>query len=380
MMNIEINHFFLKVLTNSLDTPQTNLLGEKLNPNFNVYRESGFYSKMPLPRKTAADVLLKYFKTDEEIVELFTIMLRNEGTRFYNSILNIWGKEEFIKILSKHKWIFDPDLTRFFIDPFYEHEINFLKDIRIIDLRPQDAPIKNIIKGIEKICSKMSVQDLEWRITLRLYDLEPQIGDLIRKILDMLLARQNLQVFTNEMYVCLKELAINASKANYKLLFERYVTKRQGVSTEKDYYHFIRLFKAEIEEHGNKRLLELAREKDRFINITFQSTRESIAIWVTNNENISVIEKNEILKKIGKGEFKFELPADDDSDISEGAGFGLNLILGILRAFSTDPDPLKIVFYPDFIKIGFMLYRSELSEENQKRAAQKAQELQKPAK
>lgn len=379
MLNIEINHFFLKVLTNSLDTPQTNLLGEKLDHDFNVYKESGFYSKMPLPRKTAADVLLKYFKTDEEMVQLFTIMLRNEGTRFYNSILNIWGKEEFINILKRHKWVYDSDLTRFFLDPFYEHEINFLKDIRIIDLR-SEVPVKDIIKGIEKASAKMSVLDLEWRITLRLYDLEPQIGELIRKILDLLLTRQKLQGFTNELYVCLKELAINASKANYKLLFERYVTRRQGVNTEKDYYHFLRLFKAEIEEHGNKRLLELAREKDRFINIAFQSTRESIAVWVTNNENISLVEKQEILKKIGKGEFKFEIPADDGSDYTEGAGFGLNLILGILRTYTKDPDPLKIVFYPDFIKIGFALTRSELSEENQKRAAEKAQENPKPTK
>jgi len=377
MLNIEINHFFLKVLTNSMDTPQTNLLGEQLDRNFNVYKESGFYSKMPLPRKTAADVLLKYFKTDEEIIRLFTIMLRNEGTRFYNSILNIWGKEEFINILKRYKWIFDPDLTRFFLDPFYEHEINFLNDIRIIDLR-SEAPIKNIIKGIEKASSKMSVQNLEWRITLRLYDLEPQTGELIRKIIDLLLTRQKLQGFTNELYVCLKELAINASKANYKLLFEKYVARRQGVSPEKDYFHFLRLFKAEIEEHGNKRLFELAKEKDRFINITFQSTRESIAIWVTNNETISVIEKQEILKKIGKGEFKFEVIADDGSDYTEGAGFGLNLVLGILRSYSKDPDPLKIVFYPDFIKIGFALNRSEMSEENQKRAAEKARENPQP--
>jgi len=372
MANIEINHFFLKVLTNSLDTPQTNFLGEQLDSNFNIYEVSGFQSRMPLPRRTAADVLLKYFKTDEEMVRLFTIMLRNEGTRFYNSTLNIWGKEELINILKRYKWIFDPDLTRFFLDPFYEHGINFLKDIRIIDLRT-DAPIKNIIKGMEKASAKMSMRDLDWRITLRLYDLEPQIGELIRKIIDLLLARQNLQAFTSELYVCLKELAINASKANYKLLFERYVTRRQGVSTEKDYIHFLRLFKGEIEQHGNKRLIELAREKDKFINITFQSTRDFIAMWVTNNDTISVVEKQEILKKLGKAEFEFKIPAGDDSDYMEGAGFGLNLILGILGAYSKEPDPLKIVFYPDFIKIGFELLRSELSEENRKRAAEKAQ-------
>ncbi len=32
VMNIEINHLFLKVLTNSLDTGQTNYLGERLDP------------------------------------------------------------------------------------------------------------------------------------------------------------------------------------------------------------------------------------------------------------------------------------------------------------------------------------------------------------
>ena len=371
-MNVEINHFFLKVLTNSLDTPQTNFLGEQLDSNFNVYKESGFYSNTPLPRKTAADVLLRYFKSDDEMVRLFTIMLRNEGTRFYNSTLNIWGKEEFINILKRYKWIYDPDLARFFLDPFFEHEINFLKGLRIIDLR-SEVPIKKIIKGIEKASAKLSVQDIEWRITLRLYDLESEIGELIRKIIDLLLTRQNLQAFTQELYVCLKELAINASKANYKLLFEKYVTRRQGVSTDKDYFHFLRLFKGEIEQYGNRRLIELAREKDRFINITFQSTRDSIAMWVTNNDNISVIEKQEILKKIGKGEFQFYIPDDDDSDYAEGAGFGLNLILSILRTYSKDQEPLKVVFYPDFIKIGFELFRSELSEENLKRASADAQ-------
>ncbi|TFH40641.1 MAG: hypothetical protein E4G96_07120 [Chrysiogenales bacterium] len=369
-MNIEINKFFLNILGNSLETGQTNYLGATLDPNFNVYTESGFYENSPLPRKTAAEVLMRYFTKDEEIVDLFTIMLRNEGQRFYNATLNIWGRDEFFQILKRYKWIFDPALMKFSRDPFYEREINFLKKIRVIDFR-YEVPIKNIIKGIEKASAKMSVKDLEWRITVRLYDLDTNSGELIRKILVLLLSRQNLQGFMNEIYVCLKELAINASKANYKILFEKHVTRPQGVTPDKDYVHFLRLFKKEIEEYGNSRLFELARQKDQYINITFQSTIDAIEVWVSNNQNISLIEKKQIMEKIKKTGVRYDENQDDDDEYTEGAGFGLNMILSILTSSSKDPEPLKVIFYPDSVKIGFTLLRSELNEKKLKISSEK---------
>ncbi len=370
-MNIEINKLFLKVLTNSLETGQTNYLGAMLDPGFNVYTESGFYTNAPLPRKTAAEVLLGYFKEEDQVARLFNIMLLHEGQRFYNAVLNIWGRDEFLRLLKRYKWIYDPALVRLSRDPFYEREINFLKEIRIIDLR-RDIPVKDIIKGIEKTSAKMSVHDLEWRITLRLYDIDAESGELIRKILLLLLSRQNLQEFMHEIYVCLKELAINASKANYKILFEKYVTRRQGISPDRDYVRFLKLFKDEIEQNGNKRLLELARQKDQYITITFQSTIDSIEVWVSNSQNISLIEKQQILKKISKNEIQYNKEAEPDDEYTEGAGFGLNLILSILRSSSHDPEPLKVIYYPDFIKIGFELLRSDLREKSRKAAAEAA--------
>jgi hypothetical protein len=359
-MNIDINHLFLKVLTNSLDTGQTNYLGERLDPRFNVYRVSGFNDNAPLPRRTAAEVLINYFKSEDNIVRLFTVMLENEGKRFYNAVLKVWGKQDFINLLLKNKWIYDPEINRFLLDPFYEHEINFLKKIRILDLR-HEADIPAIIKEIKKASATLSVRDLEWRITIRLYDMESQTGELIRKILDMLLARQNLQEYTHELYACLKELAINASKANYKILFEKYVARPQKVTQEKDYSHFLRMFQEEIEKNGNRRLIELARQEDRFINITFQSSFDSVAIWVTNSQNISLIEKQALLKKLKKGEFKNRDTFGEEPEYAEGAGFGLNLILSILKHYSNNEEPLKVVFYSDFIKIGFELTRAELT-------------------
>ena len=112
-MNVKIYNLFLKVLTNSLNTSQVNYLGERLNRKFNVYKLSGFGPKMPLPQRIASETLLNYYNTEEEVVELFTHLLLNEDNWFYNTTLHIWGKEDFIALLKKHKWIYNYELMRF---------------------------------------------------------------------------------------------------------------------------------------------------------------------------------------------------------------------------------------------------------------------------
>ncbi len=366
-MKIAIKRLFLQVITNSLNTQQVNYLGELLDSNFNLYTESGFRSSMPIPRQVAAQTLLDYFDDEEDITRLFSIMLNHEGQRFYNRDLAIWERNKFMSLLLKSKWIFDKELNAFLLDPFYEREINFLNKIRIIDLR-EEIDMDSIIKEIATASKNLSKKKLEWRVVLRLYDLERKSGELIRSIIDMLLTKQNLQKCTGELFVCLKELTINASKANYKRLFEKHVTRPQGVSSDGDYGHFLELFKKEIEENGNSSLIELARMDDRYINITFQSTLDAIEIWVTNNQNVSLIEKFQIMKKLGmmySGEESFvEEDGDDDADsedeYAEGAGLGLHLVQNILNQYTEEPVPLKVVFYPSFLKMGFTLSRDNL--------------------
>jgi len=360
-MNVEIYKFFYKVVTNSLSTQQVNYLGSRINRNFDLNREAGYSASMPVPRQTAAQTLLDHFSDEEDIIELFTYMLDHEGERFYNRTLAIWGRDDFIALLKKNKWVYDEEVGRFMLDPFYEHEINFLKKIRLIDLRKEN-PVADIINQIAEISKKMGIQDLEWRISMRLYDLESKTGELIRKIIGLLLARQNLQVFTSDLFVCLKELAINASKANYKLLYNKHVTAPKGITSDRNYQEFLEMFRNEIDENGNRNLMELARKDDKYINITFQSTREAIEIWVTNNQGVSTIEKHQIMKRLGAVPRKEDSFFNDDDDLVEGAGLGINLILKILHNYTKAPNPLKVIFYPESLKIGFRLTRDEMKE------------------
>ncbi len=354
-----MKNLFKNIIINSLSTQQVNYLGTLYDSNFDLYRESGFSQSTPIPRQTAADVLTSRFDKEEDMVRLFSILLRYEGERFYNRPLVIWGKEDFGVLLKLKKWVYDRDLKMFFRDPFYEHEINFLKKVQVIDLR-SDIDIKELISEITAISKKMSIQDLEWRITVRLFDLEPKVGELIRKIMDLLLSRQNLQAFVGELFFCFKELAINASKANYKILFQKYVTEEKGITSEVHYKKFLELFREEIEENGNSNLLEWAKNDNRFYSITFQSSLDSIEIWVTNTQNCTMIEKEQIVKKLAPDLLDSDNFFDDDDENTEGAGLGLTMILSVLKKYSTDKNPLKVVFYSEFIKIGFELNREEI--------------------
>jgi hypothetical protein len=358
-MTRAIKKAFFEVVMNSLITQQVNFLGERIDKRFNLNRISGFGDSMPVPRQTAAQVLLDYFTDEEDIVTMFTIMLVHEGERFYNRELLIWGKEDFIAVLRKHKWIYDPGLIHFLRDPFYEREINLLKKIRVLDLRG-DFPPDDIIQEIARVSRRMGIKDLEWRISLRLYDVDRKSGDLIKNIIEMLLSRQNLHQFHGEIFTCLRELATNASKANYKLLFDKYHSAPEGITSENNYPEFLRRFKQEMAEHGSARLLDLARQDDLYYSITFQSTGDAIEVWVTNNRNITLLEKQQLLKKIGMQhawESSFDGATDD---LAEGAGLGLVLIRKILGNLSQEEQPLSVVFYPDTMKIGFRLVRTYL--------------------
>lgn len=357
----EIRKQFNELLINSLNTGQINHLGGHIRGSFDVYEISGFGKTVPLPQRTAAQALLNYFSSDEDIVEMFTVLLKNEGTFYKNRILKIWGRDSFIKLLEKSKWVYDSDLQLFFRDPFYEREINLLKNLKVLDLR-KDRDLDLIIKAVSDLAKTLGVKDLDWRVTMRLYDLDRKISELIRKIIELLLVRQRLKATTFELFTCLKELVINASKANYKILFEKYHTKSISVTAANNYEYFLRLFRGEIDEHGNSRLIELARQEDRFINIVFQSTSESIDLWVINNQNISALEKTRLLQKVGIIKSRYK---DFDEDLAEGAGMGLDLILNMLKKYTDDPEPLKVIFYPDFVKIGFILKREEIKKSRQ---------------
>ena len=73
------------------------------------------------------------------------------------------------------------------------------------------------------------------------------------------------------------------------------------------------------------------------------------------------------------GQGCFDEDGFGEEEYEEGAGLGLTIIMSVLNKYSNDKVPLKVIFYPDFIKIGFSLDRVNLEEEMKKEEEEKLQ-------
>ncbi|MBI3395997.1 MAG: hypothetical protein HY042_09190 [Spirochaetia bacterium] len=335
-MNKDIRKLFADVVGVSLNSDQINVIAQQMEPTFDIRRESGFGNTIAIPG------------------------LDREGKFLYDSNCKIVYKEDMIHMLGKNKWIFDPDTKRFFRDPFHAEQLNFLKAIELIDLR-KSLDVSLISTKLKEEAVRLKLEDLNWQITVRTYRLGRETAALLQDVITLLLSKQELGGLVSPFYSCLNELAINASKATYKVLFEKYVTRAHGVDPVMDYDRFMQMFRTEVEENADENLARMAQADDKYFDIQFKSTDNTVSCWTTNYTTISRPEKLRFMQRLKFPIFGEEMIDASEDPHREGAGLGINLVLAILAKFSSDKQPLKPVFYPDRTKVGFVLKRTELS-------------------
>jgi hypothetical protein len=299
---------------------------------------------MPIPRKIVAESVLRYFRSEREIVELFTIMMQNEGLKKGGSILEVRGKEVFIKLLDKFQWIFDRELGIFYQDPFISDSINVLESIQLIDLRNPKG-LDKILETIKNNSESFQLKELEWQITLRLYHLDRAIESIVKNILELLLGRLDLEEQSFDIFITIKELATNASKANFKQVFEKYITSQSQINSKDNYIQFLTLFKEEIAENGAANLLQYAQQEDLYFDIKFKSSKNLINLWIQNYIPISTIEKKNLLSKL-KINFFGEQAISIDDELAEGAGLGLSMVLMALGKIVPQKGIIETVIKP----------------------------------
>lgn len=370
-MNKEIRKLFAEVVGVSLNSDQVNVIAQGMNRGFDIRKATGFGAMIAIPGHAAAEALIHFLGSEEKVVEYFERMLDQEGKFVYDSVVKIVYRDEFIKLLAKFKWIFDPDTRRFMRDPFYTEQLNFLKKIEMLDIR-HAASIEGLGKLLKEEADRLKVEDLTWQVTLRTYRMSQQVAELVRDLLELLLRKQALEQFTGEIYTALNELAINASKATYKKLFEKHVAAPAGIDPLIEYERFAEKFREELEEHGDVNLARFAESEDKFFEIHFKSTEAHISCWTTNYTTISRKEKLRLLRRLNYTLFGQNLDDVLSDPEREGAGLGINLVLTILGRISKDRHPLKPVFYSDRTKMGFVLKRVDLDAARELRKAEQA--------
>ncbi|MBE7440273.1 MAG: hypothetical protein HS115_17615 [Spirochaetales bacterium] len=352
----KFSHIIKDALTLSLNSDQANQLAREMDGKFSLSRLTGFGERIAIPNHAAAEAIMKYFPTEEEQIEFLQWMIHYDGKFLYDRSFHFHNIKDTIHQLALHKWIYDADTRHFFRDSFHLEKLNFLDAIQAMDIR-DSARAREYLALLKERKEEAVTRDVEWSVTMRLYSMNQDSGSLIHEVVDMLLRCVQRQAQLSDVFVAVKELVINASKANYKQVFERQTESAYGITARNNYPAFLEMFRKEIEDNGQENLARLAEGEDRFFDIIFKNSRFSVSFWTQNYAKIAPPEKKQLMKMLDYKLAEDVTLVDEEDPLKEGGGMGIKLVRRVLAGLTTDPQPLKLVFYPESTKIGFFLPR-----------------------
>lgn len=187
------------------------------------------------------------------------------------------------------------------------------------------------------------------RIRILAYSVSDYVEHRMKEILEIVFTKYKKPDLVPPVYTCLKELLINAIKANFKhIYFEGYSSKNSSESIL-EYELALKLFKLELSRENADYLEKLAREFDMKAEVVIQTGSRDLNITVTNPVEMTDREKNNVRFKLDCAsryndisEYFSEVETIDDEN-EEGAGLGIILISMMLRNMGGSDDDFTIV-------------------------------------
>jgi hypothetical protein len=169
-------------------------------------------------------------------------------------------------------------------------------------------------------------------------DMEKKLELVVEKILERF-SREDLK---STIYTCVKELAINGTKANIKKIFFDELTV--NYEDPDDYDRGIEEFKKNFSEQWLYQYGKKAKEAGYFVKIKFFYDEHGMRIEITNNVPIKPIDELRIREKLAMA-MKYDDIAQfyiENADNTEGEGIGIALVVLLLKAENIDPQLFRI--------------------------------------
>ena len=175
------------------------------------------------------------------------------------------------------------------------------------------------------------------QIRLRSYAMMDETEEALKEILALVLNAYNSLHLMEAVYTSLKELAINAVKANMKrVVFQKH---KLNIDHPPDLEYGMGLFRERLEGGDLEGFAREARKMGYAIMIDFFPEEDCVVVEIRNNALMTSDENKRLRGKLAKS-MTYEDIAQfymDFADNTEGAGLGMTMITVMLRENNIDP-------------------------------------------
>ncbi len=178
-------------------------------------------------------------------------------------------------------------------------------------------------------------------VTIKSFKLPHETEMYIEEVLGVYLSKFGQGELKDRIAYCMRELAVNAKKANTKRVY--FSEKNLDINDPEDYTKGMESFKQETLDNINY-WLEKQQEAGLYIKVVFHSTDNSFTMAIKNNALISQKEQIRVYDRIARSRAfeSMEEALSSVLDDSEGAGLGIVILVLMLKKIGLDEDAFDI--------------------------------------
>jgi len=178
-------------------------------------------------------------------------------------------------------------------------------------------------------------------LTVKSYTLPHETELYLEEILELFLREMGQEKLKDPLAYCLRELAVNAKKANTKRIY--FQERNLDLFDDKEYQTGMRTFKQDTLENI-EHYLEHQKQAGLYVKVIFHAKGRDLHLYVVNNSSITRKEQIRVYDRIARSRAfdSLEEALTTVLDDSEGAGLGIVILVLMLKKIGLDEDAFDI--------------------------------------
>jgi putative nucleotidyltransferase with HDIG domain len=178
-------------------------------------------------------------------------------------------------------------------------------------------------------------------LTFKTYTLPHETEEYLEEVLTAVLAELGFSQIKDQLAYCLRELAVNAKKANTKRAY--FAEKQLDLRNPADYIEGMKRFKEDTLENI-QHYLQKQKDLGLYLKIVFHTRERMFTIAVRNNVEMTRTEQIRIFDRIARSRAftSMEEAFSTVLDTTEGAGLGIVILILMLKKIGLDEDSFRI--------------------------------------